>query len=51
MTISNFPQSRSPYHIKSLTLMFLKLWSERKTAFDAMLEQELKPRWKGARRK
>lgn len=46
MMITKFPQSRAPYLIKSLTLMFLKSWSDRRAAFDAMLEQELKPRWK-----
>jgi len=46
MTITKFPQSRAPYHIKSLTLSFLKKRRDRKAAFDAMLEQELKPRWR-----
>ena len=46
MMISKFPQSRAPYLIKSLTLSLLKQRRDRKAAFDAMLEQELKPRWK-----
>ena len=46
MMISNFPQSRAPYLIKSLTLSFLKQRRDRKAAFEVMLEQELKPRWK-----